>query len=147
VIRTIVVGVDGSDDAQRALQVAVDLAEPVGGEVVAVHARGLLERFTAGPVERPTCDRDALRERFETEWCRILDDRGIPGRRVLREGAPVVVLLEVAREVDADLVVVGRRGAGARPGGAILGSTSAQVVDDADRPVVVVPVPGGPARA
>jgi nucleotide-binding universal stress UspA family protein len=146
VIRTIVVGVDGSDDAQRALAVAAELAGAVDGEVVAVHARGLLERFEAGPAEGPACDADPIRCRFEQEWCRPLDVAGVPSRRVLREGAPVVVLLDVAREVDADLVVVGRRGSGAPIGAGALGSTSAQVVDGADRPVVVVPrrAPVGP---
>jgi nucleotide-binding universal stress UspA family protein len=138
-MKTIVVGVDGSDDAQRALAFAADLARSVGGEVVAVHARGLLERFAAGPAERPACEPDPVRSQFEDVWCRVLDDDGIPGRRVVREGAPVVVLLDVAREVDADIVVVGRRGAGAGSGLVALGSTSAQVVEDADRPVVVVP--------
>jgi nucleotide-binding universal stress UspA family protein len=140
-MRTIVVGVDGSADAQRALAFAAELARSVGGEVVAVHARGLLERYEAGPVERTDGEPDTIRCRFESDWCRLLDDDGIPSRRLLREGAPVVVLLDAAREVDADVIVVGRRGAGAGSGFVALGSTSSQVVEDADRPVVVVPRP------
>jgi nucleotide-binding universal stress UspA family protein len=74
-------------------------------------------------------------------------DADVPYRTELREGNPVTVLLETADASDASLIVVGSRGLGGFPG-LQLGSTSAQVVQHARRPVVVVPdVPDIPGAA
>jgi len=56
------------------------------------------------------------------------------------EGPPVQALITAARDEAADLIVVGRRGAGGSPGLEI-GSTSQQLVHQADCPVVVIPPP------
>ncbi|MCU4741402.1 universal stress protein [Halobacteria archaeon AArc-m2/3/4] len=56
------------------------------------------------------------------------------------EGEPAETILETAADVDADEIVVGARsGAPDTPVG--LGSTAASILTDADRPVVVVPLP------
>ena len=58
----------------------------------------------------------------------------------VREGAPADRLLEVAEAVDADELVVGSR-SGRPDATAALGSTARAVLEDAARPVVVVPMP------
>lgn len=134
-IERIVVGLDGSQNAQLALRWALDLARVVSAEVVAVHAVGLLEASERGKGEH---DRDVLRARFESEWCRDLDTVEVPTQRLMVDGDPVLVLLRTAEEVGADLVVVGSRGLGDRPE-LMLGSTSTQVTQRSTKPVVVVP--------
>jgi nucleotide-binding universal stress UspA family protein len=62
---------------------------------------------------------------------------------MLVEGSAVTALLRVAEDEDADLVVVGSRGAGGFSD-LHLGSTSHQVALYADRPVTIVPPPGRP---
>jgi len=57
-----------------------------------------------------------------------------------RNGSIARTLLAVADRVNADAVVVGTRGRGAAKS-ALLGSVSHDVVQHADRPVVVVPSP------
>lgn len=58
-----------------------------------------------------------------------------------RQGVPAAVILEVAAEIDADVIVVGpRRGTPDRRGQPGLGSTARTVAGDSDRPVVVVPL-------
>jgi nucleotide-binding universal stress UspA family protein len=59
-------------------------------------------------------------------------------RRIIEHGDPVSVLLRIAQAEAADLIVVGSRGIGGHPG-LLLGSTSTQVAQRADRPVVIVP--------
>jgi nucleotide-binding universal stress UspA family protein len=49
-------------------------------------------------------------------------------------------LLEVADEVDADLIAVGSRGLGGFPE-LLLGSTSTQLAQHSRRPVLIVPHP------
>ena len=72
---------------------------------------------------------------------RVLEDAGdaaagLDVETVVREGAPVGVLLEEAQ--DADLLVVGSRGLGGFRG-LLLGSVSQQCAHHAPCPVVIVP--------
>jgi nucleotide-binding universal stress UspA family protein len=134
----ILVGVDGSDNSRVALAWAADLALALGAELTAVHAFGLLESVATEPGTTTEDRRRATEHRFTTEWSAVLDDRNVRAKRVLRDGDPVSVLLRVADETDAQLVVVGSRGLGARPE-LLLGSTSSHVAQRSRRPVVIIP--------
>jgi nucleotide-binding universal stress UspA family protein len=131
----IVVAVDGSENSVAAVRWAADLASTIGAEVVAVHALGLLERMDT-ELQPSEPNRDEIQRRFETEWCAPLD--GVQSRRLLRDGSAVPVLLAVADEEDADLIVLGSRGLGGYPE-LLLGSTSTQVAQHSHRPVTIVP--------
>jgi nucleotide-binding universal stress UspA family protein len=135
-IDRIVVGIDGSDNARRALSWAVELALALDAEVIAVHAVGLLERF--GEVADDAGRYSGARHEFDTEWCEPLETPGLRSVRLLRDGNPVSVLLSVADEHDAGLIVVGGRGVGGFPE-LLLGSTSTQVAQHATRPVTIIP--------
>jgi nucleotide-binding universal stress UspA family protein len=135
----IIVAVDGSENSLAAVGWAAGLAEATGAEVVAVHAVGLLEQLGADGEPVPTQPhRDDIQRQFEESWCAPLDQPGIRCRRLLRDGNPVSVLLAVADEEDADLLVLGSRGLGGYPE-ALLGSTSTQVAQHSTRPVTIVP--------
>jgi nucleotide-binding universal stress UspA family protein len=134
----IVVGVDGSEDSARALTWAAALVEGSSGEIVAVHALGLLAHLGGEPIVPSVEHRDEVVALLEQQWCQPLAEAAVPYRCVVIDGDPVTALLRAAGEEDADLIVVGRRGAGGHPG-LVLGSTSQQVVSHADRPVAVVP--------
>jgi nucleotide-binding universal stress UspA family protein len=137
-IERIVVGIDGSDNSRKALGWAAELARALDAEVVAVHCVGLLERFASGPSPDADTTNGDARHRFDTDWCAALDDPTVRSTRLLRDGNPVTVLLGVAEEFDAGLIVVGSRGLGGYPE-LLLGSTSTQVAQHSTRPVVVVP--------
>ena len=139
--RCIVVGMDGSDCARRALRWALDLAAAVDAEVVAVHALGLLSHLAAATVPSEP-QRQAVARVFEQEWCAPLHDGDVRGRCLLVDGNPVTALLTAVEEHGADLVVVGSRGHGGFAG-LQLGSTSHQLVQHSVTPVVVVPPDGG----
>jgi nucleotide-binding universal stress UspA family protein len=136
----IVVGVDGSPCAQRALHWAIDTARALGGEVVAVHAMGLLTDLP-GPATPMQGHRDEVVDLFEKEWCAPLHTSPVPQRRLVLDGNPVTALLGAARDHDAAMIVVGTRGTGGFPG-LQLGSTSHQLVQHAHTPVVVIPADG-----
>ena len=136
-IRKILVGADGSPAGAAAVRWATDLAAAVGAAVVVVHAAGLRERAASGAVDEAGFE-TGLAAVVERDWCEALRRAGVAHEVVVRPGPPVAILLEVATERgDADLLVVGRRGAGA-PDAPQLGSTSQQLVAEADLPVVVV---------
>lgn len=140
--RCILVGVDGSPYARRALDWALALAAGVDAEVIAVHALGLLADLGGEtPVPSQTHRREVQRM-LDEQWGAPLGRDGRRGRCLLVDGNPVTALLAVAEEHGADLIVVGSRGHGGFPG-LQLGSTSHQLVQHADVPVVVVPPEGG----
>lgn len=136
--RRIVVGLDGSENAHRALTWAMGLARSCQAKLVAVHALGLLDELEDGARVPAATHRGEIGERFETVWCAPLRGAGIPNELVVRDGTPVDVLLAVADEEQADLIVVGSRGLGNRPE-YVLGSTSHLLAAHASAPVVIVP--------
>jgi nucleotide-binding universal stress UspA family protein len=137
-IQRIVVGVDGSENGRRALRWAMLFGVQFRAEVVAVHAIGLLAHLGDGPPVPSQQHLDELREAFETDWCAPLRDSEIANRRILVDGAPVPVLLATAEREEADLIVLGSRGIGGFPE-LLLGSTSHQVAEHTNRPVLIVP--------
>ncbi len=104
---------------------------------MAVHALGLLVHL-GGTVEPSVDHQGEVAGLLENEWCRPLAHTGVAHRSLMVEGPPVQALITAARQQGADLIVVGRRGSGGSPGLEI-GSTSQQLVHQADCPVVVVP--------
>jgi nucleotide-binding universal stress UspA family protein len=137
-VERLVVALDGSADSRRALGWAVELAQGLGAEVIAVHAVGLLMHGgddDGVPVEG---HRDELRRRFEQEWCEPLRTAGIAHRLMLVDGDPVIALTAVVEEVDADAIVVGSRGTGGHAA-RMLGSVSHHLAYNATRPVIIVP--------
>jgi nucleotide-binding universal stress UspA family protein len=137
-LQRIVVGVDGSTNSLGAVEWAAGLAEICGAEIVAVHALGLLEHLQGSKPTSAHAHREEIRDHFEAAWCAPLDRAGIRCRKLLRDGSPVSVLLEMAEHEDADLIVMGSRGLGGYPE-LLLGSTSTQVAQNTSRPVTIVP--------
>ena len=136
---TIVVGVDGSEQASAALTRAVQHAKLVGARlrvVCAWHVPG--EALVVTGVDQATFD--SFRESAEAivnEGLREAERLapGLPCEGDAVEGQPANVLLREAE--DAALIVVGNRGRGGFAS-LLLGSVSQQVVHHARCPVLVV---------
>lgn len=151
-IRRIVVGVDGSEGAARAVVWAARLARTTGAEVVAAHAIEtplFLDGYplVAGTIPHEPWDvawkewREHEHELLEQRWCRPLAEAGVNYRAETIAGGPKA-LIELAESEDADAIVAGRRGRGGFAE-LVLGSFSHHLVHHSRRPVIVVP----PARA
>ena len=151
-IRRIVVGIDGSDQASAAMAWAARLAKPGNSEVIVVFAVSppmYIESGVAAPVMPPQFDQEwraDMEKEFEGVWSKPLRDAGLRLTTVMRDGRPASVLAEVSDEVNADVIVVGRRGRGGFAT-LLLGSVSHELVLHARRPVLVVSGRSdGPAR-
>jgi uncharacterized protein len=140
----LVVGVDGSAEAREAVRWASRLTSTLGGEIVVVHALGLLEHLEGNLVVAHR-HRAEIEQVLENEWSAPLGRDGTPVQTIVQDGHPVDVLLGVAESIDADLLVMGNRGSGASPDLA-LGSTSLHVLRAAEVPVLVVPERESSAR-
>lgn len=139
----IVVGVDGSAGATRALHWAIALAKRTGAQIVAAHvAQPIASEVAAmygfvAPVTVPDWE-DEVQRLFEFEWCLPLRGSGIPFRMIFEDGSPGPGLVEVAQREAAGLIVTGSRGLGGFRE-LIIGSVSHYVIQHTDIPVVVVP--------
>jgi nucleotide-binding universal stress UspA family protein len=141
-MQRIVVGVDGSQGARRALEWAVAEAKLRHAHVVVVHAWlepaavAVGSVISAGGVEPELFEETA--ERTIAEVLASVDTTGLAQgiENHVVAGAPARALLDAAK--DADLVVVGSRGLGGFTG-LLLGSVSQQVAHHATCPVVIVP--------
>ncbi len=138
-VNLVVVGVDGSENAGRALRWAAELVAQTEGRLLLVHVFEPLAHL--GEVT-PNVDfaalEEAARRRLGDDWCSPCAALGVEFETRVTEGDPADVLVAVAAEQEADLIVVGSRGlSGLR--GLLAGSTSTKLIHLSDRPVVVIP--------
>ena len=131
----IVVGFDGSSHARRALERAAALAEP-GTRVTVVAAAQLSVPVVHGA---PLPGVEGLEERrAEVEEARRLLRRdGLEADVRAVVGAPADVLVEEARRLKADLIVVGARGLNGAER-LVMGSVSSKVARTAPCSVLIV---------
>jgi nucleotide-binding universal stress UspA family protein len=135
-VRTIVVGVDGSDASVEALKRAQGLAGQLGAQVVAlacwdyppVYDGYVAMGINDFDVRAGEILNDAVAKAFGPETPPNVEARLVQGR-------PRHTLIDASR--TADMLVVGRRGHGGF-GGLLLGSVSSACVAHAHCPVLVV---------
>jgi nucleotide-binding universal stress UspA family protein len=132
-IRTVGVGFDGSPESVAALSWAGGLCASVGSRLKVVHVVGLLEEARVPghpPVSESTAMDVAVASGLtpdRVEWVSL-------------EGSPADALLRATADPHSlDLLVVGTRGAGRRPG-TVLGSTSLELAERSTVPVAIVPL-------
>jgi nucleotide-binding universal stress UspA family protein len=140
VFLNILVAIDDSPHAARALDEALDLARAQRSRltIMCVAARGSW-RFLAGPYAgmMPTQeDVDEAAARTIAEARQRAGDE-IPVTTVVSRGSPGDAILTRAREGNHDLIVMGSRGRGAAAS-ALLGSVSHHVLHHGRVPVLIV---------
>jgi nucleotide-binding universal stress UspA family protein len=137
----IVVGVDGSEQSQRALNWAIKEAglRNTSLTVLAVH-QVAGNHWTGTPVQYPADapETEKMRQAAQETVQKAVDAAGSPGPAsvTVRAVSGIAAQELISASNDADLVVVANRGGGgfAR---LMLGSTSNQVVNHSASPVVV----------
>jgi nucleotide-binding universal stress UspA family protein len=141
---SIVVGTDGSDTATQAVREAIDTAEAVGAtlELVSAYAPVSEQRLRAERRDAPEEVQWAIHPRREVEaWladaAEMARAAGVGVNTHAREGDPADVILEVAEEHKADLIIVGNKGmSGARR--FLLGSVPNKVSHHAPCSVMII---------
>lgn len=135
----LLVAVDGSEHSDKAVATAARLAAASGAEVVVVHQRSDT-KLTHGPAAPSDEDTGEAQTVVDDAVAAALAG-GAPSARglVVRglHGEEAQAVLDVARDEDADVIVVGPRGLG-RLQGLLVGSVTDRLVQLADRPVLVV---------
>lgn len=136
--KTILVPVDGSDNAERAVSVAADLARRYDARLIALHVMrdDASDRIPPELRDYERLEHAPLTERsmLESQSDQILrhaemrarEKEGVKIETVPRQGDAAAIILEVAKDSDADLIVMGCRGLGTLKG-VLFGSVSQKV--------------------
>lgn len=141
----ILIAVDGSPGGEAATRLGGELAAASAAEVIVVHAVPLPTMVIG--VDQAISDEslayfEKTAEQAVDDAGAILDSFGVGYKRVIRPGGAANVILDVAAETEADLIVVGHRGLGAVKR-FILGSVSANLAHHASCAVLIAPVRDG----
>lgn len=148
-MKRILVGVDGSECALRAVDYAAELAGETKAELALLMVSSL--PFILDDELKAYARAEHL---YKDELPSLLVDPRPPALDIARArasakgvskietvamgGDPATEIVAAAERNRSDLIVVGKRGAGRRAG-LVFGSVSQKVVQMATRPVVVVP--------
>ncbi len=134
----ILVAVDGSDASNHAFDTALELAALTGGGLTALAVEGPLPAYAAtiGEVEEVKREKDAFFEHLLTTTRERAEQAGVPIEVDLRPGHAAELIVRVAVEVEADLIVLGHKGHFLRDH--LLGSTADRVAEHAGCPVMIV---------
>jgi nucleotide-binding universal stress UspA family protein len=134
----ILVTLDGSPHSERALAHAADIARAFGSRVTLL----TVVAPDAVPLDAQALAEDEHRmglwRRYLEEHSRAVREAGIQDvRREVRGGVPARAIVEVARELDTDLIVMSTQEVGADTEYG-LGSVAAKVLASAPCPVLMV---------
>jgi nucleotide-binding universal stress UspA family protein len=132
----ILVAANGSPRSRKAVEVAADIGQKYGAEVVVLNVREQqITPFGAYEVQKPDAATDVV-----DEIVRAVKDIGVNARGEVQTaptGGVPRVILEMAKELDAGLIVMGSRGLSEWEG-LFLASVSHRVLHLAECPVFVV---------
>jgi nucleotide-binding universal stress UspA family protein len=145
-MKFVLVGTDGSASAGRAVSLAAQIARTFDATL---HIVNVLEGYGKADDELECQPAGAPPQSFETRSATASEILKSARERAAALGAPRIeiesrtgpvaaTILEIARDENADTIVVGKRGHG-RVAGLLLGSVSQKIVCEAFCPVVVVP--------
>jgi len=144
-MRTVILATDGSEPAERATNFAVQLTKRFEADLVIVHVSGNMDlsRHDIRALERAEGN---VADVFEQVAKQILARAEVNARNAgiasiqtkTGWGDPAEQIIDIARRVHADGIVMGRRGLG-RLSGLLLGSVSQKVASLAPCVVILVP--------
>ncbi|MFQ5418259.1 MAG: universal stress protein [Myxococcota bacterium] len=140
-IRTILVPVDFSPHAAKALDFAVGLAKELGSKLHLMHCYRISASAVSpyGMVFPEGLDRDVrdAAERTIAEWCAKVAAEDVAVDHCITPAYPSEAISDVADEIGADLIVMGTRGlTGLKH--VMLGSVAERTLRIAPCPVVTV---------
>ena len=144
-IKIILVPVDFSENSQVAFEAAYDLALQLGAKLYVLHVQDestlriaikeeLLSQCSTDEELQSSVER-LTEERFSKMFS-SMDTSKVAIEHTSRRGDSDREIVAYAREIEADMIVIGRRGAGIIS--AVLGSVAESVIRKSPCPVLVV---------
>ena len=122
-INKILVAVDGSDNACKAVDRAIDLAEKAKASIDFVYVASHINEHIPSEIV------------FNRIWEKLPES--VTARKHVETGSRSKAILKVAKETGTDMIVMGSRGLSIFRG-ALIGSISQKVIENSTVPVMVV---------
>ena len=122
-INKILVPVDGSDNACKAVDRAIDMAEKAKASLEFVYDASHINEHIPSEIV------------FDRIWEKL--PQGIAATKHVETGSRPKAIIRVAQETNSDIIIMGSRGLGIFKG-ALIGSVSQKVIEDSPIPVMVV---------
>ena len=140
--KRILIATDGSDKSSLAAQAGIDLAKALGAEVLALNV--INEVVVASAVRQLGSDRKEVEDKLMASGQKAVDSikkmgsaAGVKVDPLVRMGSPANMVIDIARNEGADLIVMGSHGeSGASK--LLIGSVVQKVLYWATIPVLVV---------
>ncbi len=139
-MKTILVPVDFSKHSEYALEVAASLAKKQNAEIIVLHMMGLNESFLTKDEKQEVFNAIYFMKLTKQKFDELLNKdflKGIEVKEVVKTHKVFSEINEIAKEYEADLIVMGSHGA-AGIKEVFVGSNTEKVVRTADLPVLVI---------
>ena len=147
-IKKILVPIDGSETARKALEYAVDLAKQTGSSIILLSVIDKSSFYglqtipsESSPTHLLETLEDYLRQTAEAyiaEAEELCMSKGVESRKIVNAGHPAEEIIKAAEDLKVDLIVMGSHGKSAL-GAALLGSVTMRVIHmETKIPVLVV---------
>jgi nucleotide-binding universal stress UspA family protein len=139
--KTILVPHDFGTGSDNALSYAIELAKPLGAEIVVMHAYEIpMIGFPDGALVATAELASQVLEGANLGLKKALEaraDAGVPLRGVVKQGPTWQTIIDTAKELGAGMIAMGTHGRHGLPR-ALLGSVAEKVVRSAPCPVLTV---------
>ena len=143
-LKNILVPIDFSDHSRKALQYALPFAEKYGAKIILLHVveprvypENYFDVIIPAEMEQVNMELAATARKQLGEWRRQEIDPKIAADSIVRIGKPYAEIINTAKELDIDLIVIATHGyTGLKH--VVLGSTAERVVRHAVCPVLTV---------
>ncbi|QXJ31168.1 universal stress protein [Saccharolobus shibatae] len=138
-MKRILVGYDGSENAERALDFAIELASKFSARLFVVEVIDLTLFYNSG-ILPPLEATKSLEEKAKKDVKKAIEkakSKGVDAEGITLEGDPAHSILEFAKDNQIDVIVIGSRGL-SKVQRIFLGSVSNKIVQESKIPVIVV---------
>jgi nucleotide-binding universal stress UspA family protein len=139
-IKKILIPIDGSDHSTRAAELGISVAKLVGAQVMIVY---VIDNVVLDQIAKGSKSEDVLRElkqdgeRYVNYVLKLAERQNVKAASLLAKGRPFEQVLNLAKGLNMDLIVMGtygRRGADR----ILIGSVAERVIEYALCPILVV---------
>lgn len=140
---TLLVPIDFSDFNRKVINHAIAHAKLVNGKIYLIHVAtldlGVIVSET-GFTYLPELEETVLNDEAEKmkELKALVESEGIPCETIIRQGVPVDIIVQEAKDLNADLIVIGSLGHNSLYN-MFIGSVASDVIKYSTVPLLVIP--------